>query len=138
MGTHKPGGLLGLSITEIVIGIVGLLVGVSLFFSADYRFSENEMGLGNLDLAMGVVYVLASLATFVVAWDLWALRSWAWLAALLLTVLFLGLVIFSMVFWEVTYLDLIGVSVYSSVLGSLCLPSTRRLFRRPATSPPSV
>jgi hypothetical protein len=138
MGTRKPGGLLGLSITEIVIGIVGLLVGVSLFFSADYRFSENEMGVGNLDLAMGVVYVLASLATFVVAWGLWALRRWAWLAALLLTVLFLGLVIFSMVFWEVTYLDLFGVSVYSSVLGSLCLGSTRRLFRRPATSPPSV
>jgi hypothetical protein len=124
-----------LVVTEIVIGIVGLLVAATLFSWAGYRYSENDMKNGNYDLIVGVAYLVTSLATFVVAWGLWSLRRWAWLSAFILALVLLGLLVFVMVVWEVTVLDLIGVSAYASVLGCLSLGDVRRLYWRPKTGP---
>jgi hypothetical protein len=124
-----------LVVTEVAIGIVGLLVAVSLFMWANYRYSEHDVRIGNDDLILGVVYAVTSLTTFVLAWGLWSLRRWAWLSAFVLALFLLGLLVFEMITWEVTYLDLIGVSAYASVLGCLSLGDVRRLYLRPKTGP---
>jgi uncharacterized membrane protein (DUF2068 family) len=82
---------------------------------------------------MGMAYLATSIAGFALAWGLWSLHRWAWMATCLLSIVLLGFDVFSMVEWGVTGPDIIGVTVHLSVLSYLNMGSVRVLFGRSPT-----
>jgi hypothetical protein len=58
-----------------------------------------------------------------------SLRRWAWVSAIVLSLALLGVLVFEMLTWEVTFLDCVVVYAYASVLGCLCMADIRKLYR---------
>jgi hypothetical protein len=127
-GGARPIGINVLIVVEIVIAIVGLLIANDLFYWADWRFTYDGGLSGGLDAALGVAYVATSIAVFTVASGLWRMQRWAWTSAFILSVVLLGLIVFSVVDWGITGLDVIGAAAHLSVLAYLNTNPVRRLF----------
>jgi len=111
----RPIGIVILTIVEIVVSLVGLTVVVDLLYWAGVSSYYREAEAG-IDLVMGMAYLATSIAGFALAWGLWSLHRWAWMATCLLSIVLLGFDVFSMVEWGVTGPDIIGVTVHLSVL----------------------
>ena len=83
---------------------------------------------------MGLIYLATSIGAFVVASGLWAQRASIWMAAALLSLLMIGLDMFSVLWWGFTGLDNLSFAVHLVVLGYLNQNPVRRAFGRPATT----
>lgn len=133
-GAVRPTGIAILAVVEIVIGLVGLLVVQDLAYWANWRYSYDDIAWGTVDAAMALTYVATSIAGFVLASRLWSMRPEAWLWAILLSSVLIGLDVFSVLIWGLTSLDIIGLTVHVAVLSYLNLKHVRGLFGRPPTT----
>lgn len=126
----RPLGIAVLTVVEIVIGIVGFLVSIDLFRWVDYGFTYQDTGEVGMDLVMGLAYLATSVGVFGVAREIWQMRHWVWMRACLLNLAFIGLIVFSVLPWGLTALDVVGIAANGSVLVFLNLNSIRRVFGR--------
>jgi hypothetical protein len=133
-GAARPFGILALTIVEIVVGLVGLGVAVDLLRWANYGLFYQDTGEVALDLVMGLAYLSTSLVAFDVARGVWFMRPWAWMRACLLSVVLLGLIVFSVFPWGIDTLDIIGAVAHLAVLAFLNTNSIRGLFSRSPTT----
>ncbi len=133
-GTARPFGTVLLVATEIVIGIIGLLVAIDLLQWVNYGINYEDTGEIPLDLVMGLAYLATSVMVFEVARGLWSNWAWAWGRACLLSVALLGLILVSVIPWGIDTLDVIGVAAHLSVLAYLNQNSTRARFGRPPST----
>ena len=129
--TVRPTGVTVLAMVEVAIGIVGLIMALDLLYWADWRFSFDEMAWGAIDGALLLAYIATSMAAFKVASGFWSLQVWAWRWAVGLSCGLIGLVVFSVIAWGLTTLDVIGLTVHLAVLAYLNLKPVRALFGRP-------
>jgi hypothetical protein len=125
----RPLGILIVAAVEVIIALVGLTVVSDLFYWAAW-----DAGWGGIDMIMGLAYLLASVGGFVVAWELWSVRAWAWMAACTLSAVLMGLIVLSVLMWGIDGLDLLGIAAHLTVLGYLNQNSVRRIFGRPPTT----
>ncbi len=133
-GSPMPFGIVALTVTEIVIAIVGFLVVRDLLYWTGFRGDYEDFGWATVDLLLGLVYLATSAAGLIVARGLYLMRPWAWLPACALSLVLIGLDIFSIVVWGLTVLDAVGIAVHLAVLGYLNLNPVRAIFGRPPTS----
>lgn len=124
----RPTGIAFITVVEIVIGIVGLFVAYDLFYWADYRFTYDGGMSGGLDLVLAFAYLVTSIMVFAVASGIFRMLRWAWAPAIALSVGLLCLIVFSVVEWGITGLDIIGACAHLSVLAYLNTNPVRRIF----------
>ena len=127
-GTSKPIGIILLAIVEAGIAVVDLFVALSLLYWTVYRLAYDEIGYGALDLVLAVAYIATSAVTIGLIVGIWRMRPWAWLAAHLLAIVLIGMIAFSVFWWGISLLDIIGVVVNVFVLISLNVNPIRRNF----------
>jgi hypothetical protein len=75
-----------------------------------------------------------SIDALVVGSGQWARRASIWMPAALLSLLMIGLDIFSLLWWGLTGLGILGFAVRIAVLGYLNQNPARRAFGRPETA----
>ncbi|MFW9870010.1 MAG: hypothetical protein ACFFFO_12870 [Candidatus Thorarchaeota archaeon] len=86
----RPLGVTILAILEILGGLLNLLVAVGLF-----ALGALDPFFGIIWLMVGAIMAILALLALVIGWGLWALKSWAWMLALILNIINLILNIFS-------------------------------------------
>jgi len=132
-GVARPTGITILAIVEIAIGVGGLSVALDLIKWANVS-NYYQAGEGAFDLVMALAYLTTSVAVFGLARGLWSMQPWAWMRACLLSIVLLGLIVLAVFEWGVETTDVVGVTVYLSVLAYLNTNSVRGLFGRPPTT----
>jgi uncharacterized membrane protein (DUF2068 family) len=132
-GAARPIGIVILTIVEIVVGVGGLFVAADLLrwaiVSNYYQEAESTV-----DLVMGLAYLALPIPAFVIAWGLWSRRSWAPMAACLLSIILLGFEVLGVFEWGVETTDVLGAIVNLSVLAYLNTNSVRAFFGRSPTA----
>jgi uncharacterized membrane protein (DUF2068 family) len=125
----RPIGIVILTIVEVVIGVGGLFVAADLLrwaiVSNYYQEAESTV-----DLVIGLAYLALPIPAFVIAWGLWSRRSWARMAACLLSIILLGFEVLGVFEWGVETTDVLGGIVNLSVLAYLNTNSVRAFFGR--------
>lgn len=130
----RPFGIAILTSVEIVIGLVGLYVALDLFEWANWALSYGDAAEVAQDFVMAVAYLATSVAVFDLARALWSMQQWAWMRACLLSIVLLGLIVFSVFLWGIDTMDVVGIVVHLSVLAYLSTSSVRGLFGRSPTT----
>ncbi|MGQ4912637.1 MAG: hypothetical protein ACP6KW_10750 [Candidatus Thorarchaeota archaeon] len=85
----RPLGVTILAILEILGGILGILGGFAVVSL------EMIYPTGGLFLAIGALTLILGFVALIIGWGLWSLKSWAWMAALIINLINLILNIFS-------------------------------------------
>jgi hypothetical protein len=131
----RPTGITALAVVECAIAVVGLFIARDLLYWIDWRFSYDETGGALIDMALFVAYIGTSFIGFTVVKGMWLLQPWVWRRAVTLTLVQIGLIVFSVLLWGMTSLDIVGLVVNAAVLGFLVVSPSRVLLGGPAMVP---
>ena len=125
---QRPTGVAILAGLLIVIGILGVLGGVSYLSLTQMATAEPVAGLppttlGWLNIAVGAI-------ALVVGWGLWALKPWAWLLAIVVTVVRLFFEVVKLFNPNLMLAGGLGIVISAAIIWYLLRPEVRRAFRR--------
>ncbi len=126
---QRPIGIMVIAVLATIGAAIGLLTGFQYLQYADYFGVSSDTVRG-----IGLIIVLVSLAWIAVAWGLWKVRSWAWMAAGGVAGLSLGLQVLALVSGGGG--DAIGALIQivtnGAILYYLSTPVVRATFGRPS------
>ena len=124
----RPTGVAILASLLIVIGILGVLGGVSYLSLTQMAPAEALTGLppttlGWLNIAVGAI-------ALVVGWGMWALKRWAWLLAIAVTVVRLFFEILKLLEPNLMLAGALGIVISAVIIWYLLRPEVKRAFAR--------
>lgn len=135
MRPPRPIGITILVILQIVAGIFDFLIAALLVIVYAVAFSFFGMtvsGLGIFLIPLVVVFLVMGIFSFILAFGLWTGKHWAWVSAVILSIIGLALSIIGSILGN--YLDIVLIVLYVVMLGYLSTFGVRMFFGR-APSP---
>jgi len=130
----RPAGIAILAILELIGGIIILLLGIGLAAVGGSLFTAlGYSGLGGVAALLGGIVAIFGLLALLVGWGLWTGKGWAWLLAVILSVL--G-VLFSIASIAVgSFTSVVGLLIDALILWYLFRPHVRAFFGRGGAQP---
>ncbi len=125
---QRPLGIMIIAVLAGIGALVGLWTGLQYLQAADYWGAASDTVRG-----IGFIILLVSVAWIVVAWGLWTLRPWAWIAAGAVAGVSVGLQVLALVNdSRDPGGSLIQIVANAAIIYYLSTPPVRAIFRHPA------
>jgi hypothetical protein len=131
MRPPRPIGITILVILQIVSGIFDFLIAALLLIVYALAFSFLGMtlsGLGIFLIPLVVVFLILGIFSFILAFGLWTGKHWAWVSAVILSVIGVALSIVGAILGS--YLDIVLIVLYVVMLGYLSTNGVKVFFGR--------
>ena len=131
MRPPRPIGITILVILQILAGIFDFLIATLLVIAYAIAFSFFGMtlsGFGIFLIPLVVVFLVLGIFSFILAFGLWTGKHWAWVSAVILSVIGVALSIVGAILGN--YLDIVLIVLYVLMLGYLSTNGVRAFFGR--------